>query len=350
MSGNETGNPTTDTTTASDGVGRRWLEGVSFDALFVAASTALMVGLAWDFRIHAGGVDFSEEPFFTASHTIVYGAGVGIALLLGASIATDRRRGAGFLEAIPTGYALGVLGLFLFAASGVADFAWHTVISHEDTSLESLVSPSHLGLAVGGVLFLSSPLRAAWRRPGRPEGLAFAPAAISASYVLSIVAIFATYLNPIAATQTMNDTEVGRITGMGAFAAYSLLLLGFAIAVNRRFTPPPFGTFTPAFAIPGLVAAGTNGYFEFLLPGLVAGLVADGFSQRSPPTPRSPASLRIFGAVVPIAFVGTYFLVLEQWHGIAWETTLWTGAITVAGIAGLLFTYAILPDGARVDQ
>lgn len=320
--------------------------GNRFDAMFVVLSILLMIGLAWDFRIHAAGVSFEEEGFFTIPHLIVYTAGVAIAALLGGVIIRNHRAGADWLDAIPVGYRLGLVGILLFGAAGVADFVWHTSISHEDTALEALVSPPHLGLAVGGVLFLSSPLRAAWRREGTPSGLGIVPALLSASFVLSIVVVFGTYTNPITATQILQDTPLGRIVGLGAMAVFPAALVGAMLALIRRFELP-VGALTLMLFVPGMVSVGTHGIVELLLPMLAAGAVADALVAVAPPTLDRPLSVRAFGAVVPVAFAGTFFLVVELQWGIQWTTHLWTGAIAVAGLGGLLLTYAILPDGRR---
>ena|SRR5919109_193336 len=42
---------------------------------------------------------------------------------------------------------------------GIADLAWHEVFGVE-VALDALVSPSHVPLAAGGLLILTSPLRA----------------------------------------------------------------------------------------------------------------------------------------------------------------------------------------------
>jgi hypothetical protein len=70
-----------------------------------------------------------------------------------------------WLKAIPTGYELSVLGLAIFGVSGIGDLTWQLFLGIE-RSTEALLSPTHLGLALGIGLALSGPLRAAWRRYG----------------------------------------------------------------------------------------------------------------------------------------------------------------------------------------
>ena len=320
-------------------------DGLRFDTLFIGFSVLLMVGLAWDFQVHAGGISFAEEPFWTMPHTIVYGSGAGIAALLGGAVLVRKRDGRAWLDAIPTGYALGLVGLLLFGAAGVGDFVWHEAISHEDTALEAVTSPTHLGLTIGGALFLSSPLRAAWRRRDQPTGLALLPALLSLSFVLSIAVVFVPYLNPLTATQILTDPDLGPIIGLASMVVFPVVLLATSLVLLRRFSLPP-GALLVTFLIPGVVSVTAVQQFELLIPLVAAAVVADAFVAVSPPTLDRTRSLRLFGVVVPLTFAVSYFQVVSIWHGLkpVWSTHLWTGGVVVAGISGLLFTYALIPD------
>lgn len=322
--------------------------GVRFDGLFIIISLILMVGLALDFRVHAEGVSFADESFWTNPHLLVYFGGAGIATLLVGTIIAQRRAGDSWIEAIPIGYALGLAGLVLFGVSGAADFVWHTAISHEDTALEGVTSPPHVGLATGGALFLSSPLRAAWRRQSQPTDYRLLPALLSLSFVLSIVVVFAVYLNPLAATQILDTPRLGVIMGLSAMVTFPLILLGTSLTLLRRFSLPP-GALTVTFLVPGLVSVGTNGYFVLLIPLVITTVIADLFVMISPPTFDRPRLLRLFGLLVPITFSSVYFAVLSIWYGLepVWTTHLWTGGVVISGLSGLLFTYALLPDSQR---
>ena len=45
----------------------------------------------------------------------------------------------------------------------VGDMVWHIVFGFE-VSVEALLSPTHLLLALGGTLIVTGPVRAAWQR------------------------------------------------------------------------------------------------------------------------------------------------------------------------------------------
>lgn len=92
-----------------------------------------------------------------------YAAFLCIAGLLFWGTYARRRAGRDWIRAVPPGYAFAVLGVLVFGFGGVGDFVWHSAFGFEE-SFEALVSPSHLTLAVGAVLFLSAPMRAAANR------------------------------------------------------------------------------------------------------------------------------------------------------------------------------------------
>ena len=78
-------------------------------------------------------------------------------------------------------------------------------------------------------------------------------------------------------------------------------------------------------------------------------LVADCVVAVRRPVPANPRALRLFGAAVPVTFAVSFFATVALWHGLlpVWTTHLWTGAVAVAGIAGVLLTYAVYPDCRR---
>src|SRR5206468_5841643 len=65
---------------------------------------------------------------------------------------------------VPAGYGLGLVGVAMFVAGGVADGRWHTLFGVE-VSVAALLSPSHLLLLGGGLLMVTSPVRSAWSSP-----------------------------------------------------------------------------------------------------------------------------------------------------------------------------------------
>lgn len=322
--------------------GQPRIPGPSLDAGVAVLSLLMVAGIALDFRRHAQGISFAEEGFFTAEHVFFYAMFLGIAALIGVATVRERRARASWIEAVPTGYTWGILGVIVFGLGGAGDFLWHSAFGFEQ-GFEALVSPSHLALAVGAALFLASPLRATWYRDGEPDGVALLPALLSLGLVLAIVALFGGFLNPIlrpyAAWQASGPVQT---LGVAGLVAFPLLFVGTGLATVRRF-PLPAGALTLTFLVPGLASTATAPALWYAIPVVVAGLVADLLASRWPPRPGSIRAIRGFGAVVPLSFVGTYFLVLELGAAITWTVHVWVGTVVLAGIAGLLLTYAVFP-------
>lgn len=319
------------------------LSGRRLDAVVATLSALMVTGVALDFRRHSEGISFAEEGFFTPEHVFFYSMFVGIAAVIGAATVLNRRDGAAWVEAVPDGYGWGVLGVLLFGAGGVADFGWHSTFGFEQ-GVEGLTSPSHLLLATGAVLFLASPLRAAGRREDA-GGVALVPALLSTSFALTVFALFTAYVNPLVNLFATADTGTARHLGVPAFLVFPALLVGTGLALARGFDLPP-GALAATFAVPALASTALNGYFEFVVPAVLAGLAGDAVVRWRRPTPAHPTSLRAFGVAVPVTFGAAYFLTVAATRGIAWTVHVWTGAVVLAGMAGLLLTYVVVPDAA----
>jgi hypothetical protein len=61
------------------------------------------------------------------------------------------------------------------------------------------------------------------------------------------------------------------------------------------------------------------------------------------PTVTRLAAWRLFAFAAPAAFYLWYFLALMLTDGVAWSVHLWVGSIVLAGIAGWLLSYLLLP-------
>ena len=122
----------------------------------------LTVGLMVDAWAHNNLREL--ETFFTPWHGLFYSGFVAIAAWICWQILQSLQAGRRGLAAVPVGYALGLLGLPLFAVAGVGDMIWHTTFGIE-TSLDILFSPTHLLLVTSMVLIITSPLRSAWSDP-----------------------------------------------------------------------------------------------------------------------------------------------------------------------------------------
>jgi hypothetical protein len=99
------------------------------------------------------------ETFFTPWHAALYSAFAVMAAWIGLLAWFGRARGRPVVEWLPYGYAGTALGLVVFGIGGAADLVWHETFGIE-VAVDALVSPTHLLLGVGGLLILTSGLRA----------------------------------------------------------------------------------------------------------------------------------------------------------------------------------------------
>jgi len=326
------------------------LEGWYLDALVATLSAVMMFGVALDFRVHTEGISFAEEGFITPEHVFFYTAFLCIAAVIGASIARNRRRNGTWASAVPSGYVLGLTGVLLFGVAGFGDYLWHNAFGFEE-GIEGLTSPTHLALATGAALFFSSPLRSAYKRSSdsnseSESGFGIAPALISMSLVLTIVTFFGAYINPM-----MNSTghhEAQNALGIVSLFVYPAILVGGALILLSRFDLP-VGALAFTFAVPALLGTLIDGVFFLALPAIAAGFVGDLINRFAlakdvdkvlgyvPP-------IRLFGAFVPLTFTLGYFAVVEYVWGMTWSVHIWAGTVYLAATAGLLLTYAVVPD------
>ena len=162
-------------------------------------STLLLGGLYLDLWAHAHGR--TDNTFFTPWHAVLYAAMAVVGIFLGATALRSRQRGAAWRQTLPPGYGLSLIGVGLFAVGGVADLIWHVIFGVE-FSVDALLSPTHLVLALAGVLIVAGPLRAAWRNPGRASQrwLAKVPAVLSLALLLSIFTGLTQFVHPLADT------------------------------------------------------------------------------------------------------------------------------------------------------
>lgn len=161
----------------------------------VAASAWLVAGVYLDgWAHHHGKVD---DTFFTPWHAVLYsGYGVTAAVLV-AAIARAPRSGS-FSRMLPLGYGLSLIGVLIFAVAGFLDMLWHLAFGIEfDTA--SLLSPTHLGLALGAALIVSGPLRAAWQRfDDDPRGWSiWVTALASLTFLYSLLTFMTQFASPV---------------------------------------------------------------------------------------------------------------------------------------------------------
>lgn len=331
---------------------------LAFDAVIVALSAWLIGGAYLDGWAHIHIPDL--ETFFTPWHAVLYSGFLACAAFLLGIIARNIILGYPLRRAIPAGYELSVLGLFIFGMGGAGDFIWHTLFGIE-ANIEALLSPTHLILATGAALIVTGPLRAAWLRfihsPQKIHFLSLLPAVLSLTIFYSLLTFFTEYASPFEETIVginrlpPNASEALRFQALGVadFLLQAVLFVGIILFLIRRWDLP-FGSLT---LLMGLNAAAMSlmhdGWFStgttvMIFVGFLAGLSFDLLYWRLAPSTTHLSALRWFAFLMPVILYTLYYLALFLFGGgVWWSIHLWVGSILMSGVAGFLVSYAFVP-------
>ena len=167
-----------------------------FDLLMGTLSLLLIAGVIQDGWAHNHGK--VDESFFTPWHFVLYGMMALSGIALAVTGLRGLRRGYRFADAIPYGYWSSAIGVIIFIVGGALDLAWHELFGVE-ASIDALVSPTHLILALGAALVCSGPIRSVAHRYGASDGgwRRIGPAVLAIAGVTMLVGFFTQYVQPI---------------------------------------------------------------------------------------------------------------------------------------------------------
>ncbi len=260
------------------------------------------------------------ETFFTPWHGVLYsGFGAAVAYFAIRGVVSGRRVEIDRFVRI---------GFGLFAAAAAGDFVWHSIFGIE-AGLAALLSPTHLGLMMGGLLMLTGPIRSSSARgDDAPTFAKFLPTLVCFTLAFAVLTFFLQYdaAFGILALGRGNEQEGIEVWGVSAVLITNALMMGLALFMKARWRTPR-GAFTFMFMA---VAVGVSGLGSFrarhFVSAFVGGVVADLLADRDS---------RAFGALVPAATWTTWVVVMAIDFGIAWDAEIWTGAIFLASLSGL---------------
>lgn len=312
----------------------------------------------------------SLETFFTPWHAVLYSGYLAVAIVILAAAVRNLQRGYAAPNVLPKGYGLALIGVIIFAIGGVADLVWHTLFGIE-ADVEALLGPTHLMLALGMTLILTGPVRAAYHRKGESNNWAeLWPALLALTFVLSLFAFFTQYADPFGSTlaATAHRPTGGRnlifleqALGVMSILGQTALLMGNALFAIRRWRLP-FGSITLLLGLSTLLmtlmrndALGSNplstGPLPLIAAAIVSGLFGDFLVQRLNPFSNRPGAYHAIAFVIPAVLYALYFGALFVWGGgIWWSIHMWAGAIFLAGIVGLLLSYAMMPPSIKENS
>ena len=318
------------------------MHGAWFDWTMVGLCGWFVAGLYVDgWAHHHGKVD---DSFFTPWHAMLYSGFGAVTTFLALMFFRGRR-------ALPEGYGLSLLGGAIFLGGGVADMVWHILFGIEE-SVEALYSPTHLLLALGMTLIVSGPFRAAWRRSEATSFLTAVPMLVSLALTLSVLTFFTQICHPLvrpraAGVAPQSETLVFFLQALGVsgIILHAALLIGMVLLAVRRWTLP-VGSLTLIFVLNAAAMSVLNDQYWLIIPALLAGAAGDVLRRWLEPSVTRPWALRAFAAGVPVVLYLFYFLALMLTAGVWWSVHLWTGSVVLAGIAGWLISYLIVPPPA----
>ncbi len=311
-------------------------------------------GLILDVNAHAR--DWNES-FFTWWHLIFYtGFFATAAWIAWMFVRAHRAEGRTGMAAVPHGYGPAVVGVPLFLVSGIADLIWHQVLGVE-ASLAILFSPSHLGLAAGGILIVAAPWLSAWRREAlaaEPEPIPvearMAAPALAIGYVLSSLVLFLAYLVPYTASPRIVAASLDGPLRFDALpvagiVSTTVLVLALAVLATGRFTLP-LGFFTIAFAYPSVMAGAYAGfeYGGYVWVFLLSGAWLDFLVWLVRPELRRRRDLLVLAGAWAIPVWAAFLIVTGSATGVWPAAEIGIGAPVVAAVVGGLFMLVVQPE------
>lgn len=319
-----------------------------FDALMAALGLWFTGGVILDGWAH-NHLDSALETFFTPWHGVMYSGFAACGIALAAMAWKGWRAGRPLTSALPDGYFPSLVGAGIFAFGGGFDMFWHLTFGIEK-DVEALLSPAHLVLAVGAVLMLTGPFRAAMRAKATPTGNAWVPVALSLTCAVTIISFMSQFAHPVrlgALGVRPSDPVLADLMQSRAIAGYVIqlaLLTGAALVAARRWggaLPRWFLTFflgMNAFAMHymtddrAIVAAAA-----------FAGLLADMKLRRLGPkiAGMDAAATRNLGTSLPLEYALLHMIFVMAGGPLWWSVHMWTGAIAIAGITGYVVSYFI---------
>jgi hypothetical protein len=328
--------------------------GKRFDWWVILFSSWIVAGLFLDGWAH-NTLRNEIDTFFTPWHAVLYSGFAVSAGLLVTTYARNVWRGYQLHRGLPKVYMLSLLGVTIFGLSGGGDFLWHSLFGFE-VDTEALLSPTHLALAIGGMLIISGPFRAAWERKRTQENQGWAdllPTFLSLLGILSVFTFFTQFSNAFThasvfvGSRPAGDPYFWDVTLISYVLIPAGLTMGFILLTIHRWTLP-IGSLT-------LILAG-NAVLMFLLgirysseqwpvlvAALVGGILADLLLATLKPSAQRITPLRVFAFTTPFAFFLIYFTALLLTGGIWWRIHMWLGAPFLAGIVGLGLSFLLVP-------
>ena len=315
------------------------------DAVTAVLATLLLGGAVTDAWAHTNIIK-SLESFFTPWHGLLYG---GFAATAAWTFWLAYRHGGGrpgwWRNGWPAGYALGGLGAAIFMVAGVGDMIWHTLLGIEN-GLDAALSPTHVGIAFGGTLLVTSPMRS-WWAAGSPR-----ERAASGIVSLALGTLFGTLLTEHASAFISNApthvydhlnnsaSHIETSLGLTRYLMSTVVIVVVVLLAHRRRAT--FGT-TTAVVVALTLFLMTQFEFPRVLAvaavGAVIGAVLADLALVRLDAVRgtdAPMRLSIAGAVIPALVWTGHLAGMRIADDLRWPIELWAGTVVLTALLGAL--------------
>lgn len=343
------------------------------DLVTTAFGVWMVVGLFVDGWAHLNLPGL--ETFFTPWHGVLYSGFAAGAGWLAVLAIRGRRSGRSWSHALPRGYRLGAAGVVVFGAGGLGDMAWHVAFGVE-TSIDALLSLTHLVLLAGAALALSSALRAGWARPVDASGVTTyswrpwrwstrrcagcpdpdgprmreeLPAILSLTLVTALAAFFLLYTSvfaePAAAAPYLPAPEgtPGHVASEAPVAAglagylITTVLLVLPLLIAERQGRRPRGTVVLLVGAVAWLSAAVGGFTAFGLTAAALVTVAAVLVEivaELPAVAILPDRLRVplLAASVPALLWSAQLTAVALTEGMGWPPALWSGVVVLSAL------------------
>ncbi|WP_248959470.1 hypothetical protein [Sphaerisporangium perillae] len=329
------------------------------------------VGLMIDAWAHSNLTEL--ETFFTPWHAVFYSGFAVVSGWIIWQVWRNVRAGRQGPAAVPTGYLAGLVAIPAFAAFGLADMMWHTVLGIE-TTIDIFFSPSHLGLVVTMMLIITTPLRSAWSSPdvgARPSLCRLLPALLGLAFATTLVSLFLSYgdalqYRPQAIVQALSMAQDSGAAPRGAgprpvalgadrvavaMVVTNVVMLSPVLLLMRRWLLP-FGSVTVMYTIMALMPGAQTAFrnLPILLSFVAAGVVSDLLIRRLRPSGERRAAYWAFAGLSAFVTWSLYIgIASATGGGLPAVPELWTGAPVVAALIGLALGALFLPNAAAAE-
>jgi hypothetical protein len=318
--------------------------------LIAGLSVAMFAGAILDAWAHVY-VAAALEAVLTPWHAVVYVSFAALAITLLLPIAARIARRRPIRTAIPRSFVIPLVGGFIFLGAGGLDLAWHVAFGIE-VGVEALLSPTHLGLAIGAGLLWSGPVISAWRRRSRLSMSHFLPGLLSMSAIVGLVSFTTHFAHPFvdawpAIPYSDRDPASWYTPSLGfaSLVIQTSILMGASLLLLRRWAAPPVGALTVLFSVSSAGLSFLHDEPVLLVVPVAAGLAADVLVVLQRDVHPHAAAVRLFAVLVPLAMSGTYFGLLSVTSRVFWSPHLWVGAVVMCAAVGFMVSLLVFPPG-----